>query len=90
MSIGEALSIIKNALTTIMLVGGPVLIVSLVVGILISLFQALTQIHEATLAFAPKILIVFIVLIILGGWMLNTLVDYSRNIFTQMGGVLPR
>jgi flagellar biosynthetic protein FliQ len=90
MSIEQALSIIKNALTTIMLVGGPVLIVSLVVGILISLFQALTQIHEATLAFAPKILIVFIVLIILGGWMLGTLVDYSKHMFIQMGSVLPR
>jgi len=90
MSIGEALSIIKNALTTIILIGGPVLAVSLVVGILISLFQALTQIHEPTLAFVPKILVVFIVLIILGGWMLTTLVDFSRNIFTQLGSVLPR
>ncbi len=89
MTLGEAISIIKQSLITVIIVGGPALIASLVVGILISLFQALTQIHEATLAFVPKILVVFLILIILGGWMLNTLVDFSREVFTKMSGVLP-
>ncbi len=89
MTLGEAISIIKQSLITVIMVGGPALIASLVVGILISLFQALTQIHEATLAFVPKILVVFLILIILGGWMLNTLVDFSREVFTKMSGVLP-
>ncbi|MCX7795025.1 MAG: flagellar biosynthesis protein FliQ [bacterium] len=89
MTLGEAVALIKQSLITIIMVGGPALIVSLLVGILISLFQSLTQIHEATLAFVPKILVVFLVLIILGGWMLKILVDFSREIFTRMGGILP-
>lgn len=89
MTLGEAVALIKQSLITVIMVGGPALIASLVVGILISLFQALTQIHEATLAFVPKILVVFLILIILGGWMLNILVDFSREVFTKVGGVLP-
>lgn len=89
MTLGEAVALIKQSLITVIMVGGPALIASLVVGILISLFQALTQIHEATLAFVPKILVVFLILIILGGWMLNILVDFSREVFTKVGGILP-
>lgn len=89
MTLGEALGIIKKSLITIMMVGGPALVVSLIVGILVSLFQSLTQIHEATLAFVPKILAVFLVLILLGGWMLNYLIDFTRDIFSKIGGVLP-
>lgn len=89
MTLGEAVALIKQSLITVIMAGGPALIASLIVGILISLFQSLTQIHEATLAFVPKILVVFLVLIILGGWMLNILVDFSKEIFTKMGGVLP-
>lgn len=89
MTLGEALAIIKNSLITIIIVGGPALIVSLIVGILISLFQSLTQIHEATLAFVPKILAVFLVLILLGGWMLSHLIDFTRDILSKMGGILP-
>lgn len=86
MTLGEALTIIKSSLITVMMLGGPALIVSLVVGILISLFQSLTQIHEATLAFVPKILAVFLVLILLGGWMLNYLLNFTSDIFARMGG----
>ncbi|MBC7319033.1 flagellar biosynthesis protein FliQ [bacterium] len=89
MTSGEALALIKQSLITVIIVGGPALIASLAVGILISLFQSLTQIHEATLAFVPKILVVFLVLIVLGGWMLNILVDFSREVLTKMSGVLP-
>lgn len=89
MTLGEAVALIKQSLITVIMVGGPALIASLIVGILISLFQSLTQIHEATLAFVPKIIVVFLVLIILGGWMLNILVDFSKEIFTKMGGILP-
>ena len=89
MTLGEALTIIKSSLITVMMLGGPALIVSLVVGILISLFQSLTQIHEATLAFVPKILAVFLVLILLGGWMLNYLLNFTSDIFARMGGDTP-
>lgn len=89
MTLGEAVAVIKSSLIVIIMIGGPALMASLAVGILISLFQSLTQIHEATLAFVPKILIVFLVLILLGGWMLTHLVDFTRDIFTKIGGVLP-
>jgi len=89
MTLGEALTIIKSSLIAVIMLGGPALIVSLVVGILISLFQSLTQIHEATLAFVPKILAVFLVLILLGGWMLNYLLNFTSDIFARMGGDTP-
>ncbi|HPC78458.1 MAG TPA: flagellar biosynthesis protein FliQ, partial [bacterium] len=89
MTLGEAVTLIKSSLITVIMLGGPALIVSLVVGILISLFQSLTQIHEATLAFVPKILAVFLVLILLGGWMLNYLLNFTSDIFARMGGDTP-
>jgi len=89
MTLGEALTIIKSSLIAVIMLGGPALIVSLVVGILISLFQSLTQIHEATLAFVPKILAVFLVLILLGGWMLNYLLNFTSDIFAKNGGDTP-
>jgi len=89
MSLSEAVTLIKHSLIIVIMISGPALLASLVIGILISLFQSLTQIHEATLAFVPKILVVFLVLILLGGWMLNLLVDFSKDIFSKMSNILP-
>lgn len=89
MSLSEAISLIKHSLMIVIMISGPALLASLVIGILISLFQSLTQIHEATLAFVPKILVVFIVLILLGGWMLNMLVGFSKDILIKMSNILP-
>jgi flagellar biosynthetic protein FliQ len=77
----------KDALFTAMKVGAPMLGVSLVVGVLISLFQAVTQINEASLAFVPKVLAVSAVLLLAGPWMLNTLVAYAASIFTSLPAV---
>ncbi|MGC8971025.1 MAG: flagellar biosynthesis protein FliQ [bacterium] len=89
MSLSEAVTLMKHSLMIVVMVSGPALVASLVIGILISLFQSLTQIHEATLAFVPKILVVFLILILLGGWMLNILIDFSKEIFIKMGNILP-
>lgn len=74
----------KDALITAVLLSAPVLAVSLVVGLLVSLFQAVTQINEVTLTFVPKILAVFAVLAIFGPWMMNTILAYTQQLFAQM------
>jgi len=74
-----ALTLSQNALYTMLMVAAPVLAVVLAVGLLVSLFQAITQIHEATLSFVPKLIAAIAVFAIAGPWMLTTLVDLIRN-----------
>lgn len=62
----------------------PLLLVALVTGLLISLFQAATQINEMTLSFIPKLLAVFATLVIAGPWMLSTVLDYMRQLFSSI------
>lgn len=69
----------QEALLMLLMVSAPVLGVALVVGLLVSLFQAVTQIHEATLAFVPKLIAVIAVFAIAGPWMLTQLVEYLRR-----------
>lgn len=74
----------QNALWMMLMVSAPVLGVILVVGLLISLFQAVTQINEATLAFVPKLIAAMAVFALAGPWMLTTLVDYIRRTFESI------
>lgn len=69
----------REALIQLLLVSAPVLIVILVVGLVVSIFQAMTQIHEATLSFVPKLVAAVVVFAIAGPWMLNMLVEYIRR-----------
>ena len=69
----------QEALLTLLMVSAPVLGVVLIVGLLISLFQAITQINEATLTFIPKLVAAMLVFALAGPWMLNVLVDYVRR-----------
>ncbi|MDT8992913.1 flagellar biosynthesis protein FliQ [Curvibacter sp. APW13] len=69
----------QEALLMLLMVSAPVLGVALVVGLLVSLFQAVTQIHEATLAFVPKLVAVIAVFAIAGPWMLTVLVEYLKR-----------
>jgi len=71
----------RQTFETILLVGGPPLIVSLVIGILISLFQAITQLQEMTISFIPKILAVFLTLLVGLPWMVKIMVGFTRSIF---------
>jgi len=66
----------------------PPLILGLVVGVLVSLFQAITSIQEATLAFVPKILAVFLALMIFGNWMLTNLIEFVQNLFYDIPQLL--
>ncbi|MEW5744013.1 MAG: flagellar biosynthesis protein FliQ [Nitrospirota bacterium] len=74
----------KQTFETILLVGGPVLVVSLVVGVLISIFQAVTQLQEMTLTFVPKILAVFLTLLVALPWMVKVLVEFTRSILVNI------
>ena len=79
MNAQTALTIGQEALVLLLTVSLPVLLAVLAVGLLVSIFQAITQIHEATLAFVPKLIAAVTVFAIAGPWMLNTLVDYIRR-----------
>lgn len=67
-----------------LLLGAPLLLVALLTGLIISLFQAATQINEVTLSFIPKLLAVFATLVIAGPWMLSVILDYMRQIFSSI------
>jgi len=70
----------RNALTTSLLLSGPLLGVALVVGLVVSIFQAVTQINEATLTFVPKILAMFVTLAVFGAWMTTIMVSYTADL----------
>lgn len=73
-----------EAMKVAIAVAAPLLLVSLVTGLIISILQAATQINEMTLSFIPKIIAVFVAMIVAGPWMLNLLLDYMRNLFTNL------
>ncbi|HSH71451.1 MAG TPA: flagellar biosynthesis protein FliQ [Methylophilaceae bacterium] len=77
----------RDAMEITLLVAAPMLVVVLGIGLLVSIFQAATQINEATLSFIPKLVGVFAVLIVAGPWMLTTMVDYMRVVFTSLPGM---
>ena len=74
-----ALTVGQDALTLLLMIAMPVLGVVMAVGLLVSIFQSVTQIHEATLAFVPKLIAAMVVFTIAGPWMLSTLVDFIRR-----------
>jgi flagellar biosynthesis protein FliQ len=84
----EIIKVIQDAVTTIMLVAAPMLIVGMVVGIIVSIFQATTQINEQTLAFVPKIIAIFVALLVFGGWMLTNLTDFTNRIYGYISTIV--
>ena len=84
MSPDSAINYATQAMTLAMEVGGPLLLVGLTIGLLVSLFQAVTQIQEQSLSFIPKIIGVAVLIVVLGPWMLHQLVAYTQNLFQQI------
>lgn len=82
------LELVTDALQVALLISAPMLLTALVVGIVISLFQSVTQIQEMTLTFIPKILATFLALIITLPWMIQTLMDYFDRLFGAIPGVI--
>jgi len=84
MSQDMVVQIFREVLKTTLLIMAPALFASIVIGLLISIFQAATQIHEMTLVFVPKILVISGCLMILFPWMLNIMVAYTTNLLTNI------
>jgi flagellar biosynthetic protein FliQ len=78
------LTLAEQALQVTVLVAAPLLVAALVVGLVVGIFQAATQINEMTLSFIPKLLALFATLVVAGPWMLTTLTDYVRRLFTSI------
>ncbi len=84
MTADNVVVIARDALYCIIITAAPCLLVSLVVGLVISVFQTVTSIQEQTLTFVPKILGIFVTLMFLGHWMLNNMVDYMTKLWTDI------
>lgn len=83
MTVDDVAMITQEALYLIIKVAAPVLLVSLVIGLLVSIFQTVTSIQEQTLTFVPKILGIFLTIIVLGHWMLNNMVEYMVQLWSD-------
>jgi len=81
MTPGSVMEIGRQAIEVTLLIAAPTLVTALVVGLIISIFQAVTQINETTLQFVPKLVAMFIVLLLAGPWMLQYLIDYIQRLF---------
>jgi flagellar biosynthesis protein FliQ len=77
-------SLATQAMTLALKVAGPMLLVGLVIGLLVSIFQAVTQIQEQSLSFIPKVVGVAVLIVLLGPWMLDQLVSYAHNLYTSI------
>ena len=86
MTNGEVLDLMYDVFVLAVQLEGPVLVISMLVGVLISIIQAATQIHEQTITFVPKLLVIGIILVFTGGNMLETLQDFTVRIFQMIQG----
>ena len=77
----QAMDLMRDAVGVAIMLSGPMLVLSMVVGVVVAIFQAVTQIHEQSIGFALKLIVVIGVLLLAGGWMLDTLKDYTYQIF---------
>jgi len=84
---GVALDILKEALLIAFKLAGPMLAVSIIVGLVIAIFQAATQIHEQTLTFVPKVIVISLILLFLGSWMITLLSEFTQRLFEIMAGL---
>lgn len=83
MNIDTVTSIVREALYTIIISAAPLLLVSLIIGLIISIFQTVTSIQEQTLTFVPKVLGIFAAIMLLGHWIMNNMVTYTENLWSN-------
>lgn len=84
----SVMTIGRHAMEVTLMVAAPLLLVSLIIGLVVSIFQAATQINEATLSFIPKLVGIFVALIVAGPWMISVMTDYMREVFTGIPGLV--
>jgi flagellar biosynthetic protein FliQ len=85
---GEVINILMQAVTTVILCAAPLLIVAMIVGLIVSVFQATTQINEQTLAFVPKIVCVLLSLLIFGGFIFATVGGFVTRLYQSIGDIV--
>jgi flagellar biosynthesis protein FliQ len=84
----SVMTIGRHAMEITVLISAPMLAVALIIGLVVSIFQAATQINEATLSFIPKLIGVFVALVVAGPWMLTLMLDYMREMFGSIPGMV--
>jgi len=82
------ISLAQRALEVTLLISAPPLLAALLTGLVVSIFQAATQINEMTLSFIPKLVAIFVVLVVFGPWMLSIMIDYMNNLITGIPGMI--
>jgi len=84
----SVITIGQQGMEVLLVIGAPLLLAALVTGLIVSIFQAATQINESTLSFLPKLLAILATLVVAGPWMIQLLVDYMQRLFTSIPGVI--
>ena len=84
------IEVVNQAIKVTLMLSAPMLLAALVVGVLVSIFQAVTQINEQTLSFIPKILVIIATLVIFSPWMMETMVTYTQDLFTSIPELIRR
>ena len=85
---GEIITVLTDAITTVVLSAAPMLIVAMVVGLLVSIFQATTQINEQTLAFVPKIVCVMLALLVFGGYIFSNIGSFVTRLYDSINAII--
>ena len=80
----QVMDLVRDAVGVAIRLAGPMLLLSMIIGVVVAIFQAVTQIHEQSIGFALKLIVVVTVLLLGGGWMLDTLKDYTYQIFQMI------
>lgn len=88
MTIDDVTAVAQTAIYTIIKCSAPLLLVSLCVGLIVSIFQTVTSIQEQTLTFVPKILAIFLGLIVMGHWIMNNMVEYMTELWSNFGAYI--
>ncbi|MDL2252711.1 flagellar biosynthetic protein FliQ [Ruminococcaceae bacterium OttesenSCG-928-I18] len=84
LSSGQVLDVMRQMLIVCIQIAGPILIGSIIIGLIIAVFQAATQIHEQTLTFVPKLLVIALMLLIMGSWIYSTISNFTFEVFDLM------
>lgn len=84
MTSGEIMSIFNEGMLVLVRIAGPILVASILIGLIVAVFQAATQIHEQTLTFVPKLIVIGLVLLLGGQWMMTSLVDFFHMLLERI------
>lgn len=87
MGSGDIMMVFQEGMLVLLKIAGPILLASIIVGLIVAIFQAATQIHEQTLTFVPKLAIIGIILLLSGGWMRRLMVEYVQMLFNMIASL---